>query len=115
MPDSLRIIRSSVTLASVLPITAMRCPCRSSRLLILGVGLFLEPLAGSPEGAHRTTTFFRKIATDWASAGMSRSPRATAISVLEAASSATLSTAPSVEIGASRIEFCCRAKVCASN
>ena len=57
---------------------------------------FLRALGGSPEGAHSTTTFLRRMATDSASAGMSRSPRATARSALPAFSSAMLSAAPSV-------------------
>ena len=38
-------------------------------LLIFGVGCFLEPLPARPEGAHSTTTFLRRMATDLALAG----------------------------------------------
>ncbi len=84
MPDSFRITRSSVTLDCVRPITPTRWPASSSRLLILGVGCFFEPLAGRPEGAHSTTTFLRRMATDSALSGRFRSPRATARSALPA-------------------------------
>ena len=84
-------------------------------LLIFGAGCFFEPFAGSPEGAHSTTTFLRRMATDLALAGRFRSPRATARSVLPAANSAMLSLAPSVVIGDSRTELPSRAKVCASD
>ena len=113
-PDSVRITRSKVTLAWVRPITPMRCPARSPSSLIFGAGGFFEPLAASPATDHSTTTFLRRIATDWASAGKSRSPRVTARSVFLAASNALLSAAPSVVIGASRTELPSRAKVCAS-
>ena len=83
-------------------------------LLIFGAGCFFEPFAGSPEGAHSTTTFLRRMATDSALAGRFRSPRATARSVLPAANSAMLSLAPSVVIGDSRTGLPSRAKVCAS-
>ena len=48
MPDSVRITRSSVTLACVRPITPTRCPASSSRLLIFGVGCFLGALWRKP-------------------------------------------------------------------
>ena len=113
MPDSVRITRSMVTLACVRPITPTRCPASSSRLLIFGVGVFLEPFGAIPDGAHSTTTFLRRMATDSAFAGRFRSPRATARSVFPAVNSAMLSVAPAVVIGASRIELPSRAKVCA--
>ena len=83
-------------------------------LLILGVGGFLEPFAGRPDGAHSTTTFLRRMATEVALAGRLRSPRATASSALEDASSAMLSLAPSVVITDSRTGLLSRASVCAS-
>jgi hypothetical protein len=103
--------RSNVTLACVLPITPMRCPDRPSRLLILATADRFEPLTGEAEGAQRTTTFFLRIATDSASAGISRSPRATAKWVFDAAISEMLSEAPSVEIGDSRTALLSRANV----
>src|SRR5258707_8091381 len=72
-PDSVRITRSKVTLAWVRPMTPTRCPARSSIPLIFGAGDFLEPLGGRPEGAQRTTTFLRRMATDSALAGSGRS------------------------------------------
>lgn len=82
-------------------------------LLIFGAGCFFEPFAGSPEGAHSTTTFLRRMATNSALVGRFRSPRATARSVLPAANSTMLSLAPSVVIGDSRTELPSWAKVCA--
>ena len=115
MPDSFRTSRSSVTLACVRPITPTRWPASSSRLLILGVGCFFEPLAGRPEGAHSTTTFLRRMATDSAFAGRFRSPRATARSALPAVNNAMLSAVPSVVTSDSRTALFSRANVCAIN
>src|SRR5882672_5213939 len=112
-PDSVRMTRSNTTFAWVRPMTPTWCPARSSIPFIFGSG-FLAPLAGAPEGVHSTTTFLRRMATDSALPGISRSPRAMARSAFEAARSAMLSLAPSVVIGVSRTGLPSRAKVCAS-
>ena len=65
--------------------------------LDLRPGCFLDLWPASPEGAHSTTTFLRRMATDSALPGRSRSPRATARSAFLAVSSAMLSVAPSVD------------------
>ena len=83
-PNSVRITRSNVTFACVRPMTPTRCPARSPIFSIFDARCFLEPLRGRPEGDHSTTTFLRRMAADSASAGNSRSPRATARSVFAA-------------------------------
>src|SRR4249920_2461408 len=111
MPDSFRMTRSSLTLASVRPITPTRCPARASSVLTFNADCFL-PFVGSPGADHSTTTFLRRMATDSAFSGRFRSPRATARSVLPALNSAMLCCAPSVVIGDSRTGLPSRAKVC---
>ena len=106
-PDSVRITRSRVTLVLVRPMTPTRCPARSPSLLDLRRRLlFRIPWPAGRQRAHSTTTFLRRMATDWALAGRSRSPRATARSAFLAASSAMLSIAPSVMIGAAGPRGC---------
>ena len=97
-PEALRMTLSNATFAGVRPITPTLCPARSAICWTFGAGFLLELLSASPEGAHRTTTFLRTMATVCASAGISRSPRATARSALPAPSRARASTAPSVVI-----------------
>lgn len=55
-----------------------------------------------PVGAHITTKFRRRIATELVSGGMVRSPRATARSALPEPSRLRLCSVPSVSIGVSR-------------
>jgi hypothetical protein len=113
-PDSLKITLSSVTLTAVRPSTPTRCPSRSAISLIFDLASFLPPLFfGAPEGAHSTTTFLRRIATDPVPLGMSSSVRPTARSVSPALRSPRLSTAPAVVTTVSRTGLPSVMNVCA--